>query len=353
MSRPRRMFLGAAMPPTGGKVAHHHVPPHHLVTHGVVVGMTGSGKTGLVTVAVEEALRARVPVLVIDVKGDLPNLLLAFPSFEAAALRALGRLAQAPPRRGEPRASLAARSSRASASAGLARLGHRRARARGVRAGTGVRVITPGLDRGRAAARAVVARAPLAALGRRPRGGARRRSARPSRSCCACSAATPTRPGAASTCCSRCWPSAACWPGQAAELGALLDDVLDAAHRRSRRADVERFLPKKERKSLAAALNTLLASPTFASWRQGATLDVGEWLTPKRRPHARRHRQRRPPRRRRARARARRAARGGARLGPQPARHPAPARPRRLRRGATASCRPTPQTRPPSAPSSP
>src|SRR5688500_16411225 len=61
-----------------------HVPAHHLVTHGVVVGMTGSGKTGLVTVLVEEAMRASVPVLVIDVKGDLPNLLLAFPSFDPA-----------------------------------------------------------------------------------------------------------------------------------------------------------------------------------------------------------------------------------------------------------------------------
>ena len=27
------------------------------------------------------------------------------------------------------------------------------------------------------------------------------------------------------------------------------------------------------------SLNSLLASPTFASWREGATLDVGEWLT--------------------------------------------------------------------------
>jgi hypothetical protein len=63
MSRPRRMFLGAAMPPTGGKVAHHHVPPHHLVTHGVVLGMTGSGKTGLLMVTVEEALRSQVPVI--------------------------------------------------------------------------------------------------------------------------------------------------------------------------------------------------------------------------------------------------------------------------------------------------
>jgi DNA helicase HerA-like ATPase len=39
------------------------LPAHHLVTHGLVVGMTGSGKTGLLTVLVEETLRAKVPVL--------------------------------------------------------------------------------------------------------------------------------------------------------------------------------------------------------------------------------------------------------------------------------------------------
>jgi hypothetical protein len=60
------------------------LPAHHLTTHGVIMGMTGSGKTGLVTVLVEEALRSSVPVLMIDVKGDLPNLLLAFPSFDPA-----------------------------------------------------------------------------------------------------------------------------------------------------------------------------------------------------------------------------------------------------------------------------
>jgi hypothetical protein len=58
-----------------------------LVTHGVIVGMTGSGKTGVVTVMVEEALRAGVPVLMVDVKGDLANLALAFPSFDEAPLR--------------------------------------------------------------------------------------------------------------------------------------------------------------------------------------------------------------------------------------------------------------------------
>jgi hypothetical protein len=43
--------------------------------------------------------------------------------------------------------------------------------------------------------------------------------------------------------------------------------------------EINDFLSKSDRKALAAALNTLLASPTFASWREGATLDVGEWLT--------------------------------------------------------------------------
>jgi hypothetical protein len=63
------------------------LPSHHLLTHAVVVGMTGSGKTGLVTVLVEEALRAGIPSIVFDIKGDLPNLALAFPDFEADSHR--------------------------------------------------------------------------------------------------------------------------------------------------------------------------------------------------------------------------------------------------------------------------
>ncbi|HEY8545892.1 MAG TPA: DUF87 domain-containing protein [Acidimicrobiales bacterium] len=50
-----------------------------LTTHGVVVGMTGSGKTGLGVVMLEEALLQGIPCLILDPKGDLPNLLLTFP----------------------------------------------------------------------------------------------------------------------------------------------------------------------------------------------------------------------------------------------------------------------------------
>ncbi len=69
--------------------------------------------------------------------------------------------------------------------------------------------------------------------------------------------------------------------GQSAELGALMQDVLEPPINEIGALSVNAFMKKAERRTLAAALNSLLASPTFASWRQGATLDVGEWLTPK------------------------------------------------------------------------
>src|SRR5471030_1412147 len=87
MANTPAFYLGSGRTLNGaGAAVDLRLPAHHFVTHGVVVGMTGSGKTGLTTVVIEEALNTGVPVLVIDVKGDLPNLLLAFPSFDAAPL---------------------------------------------------------------------------------------------------------------------------------------------------------------------------------------------------------------------------------------------------------------------------
>ena len=55
-----------------------------LLTHAVVLGMTGSGKTGLGITLLEEAAIDGVPVLAIDPKGDLTNLLLTFPKLAAS-----------------------------------------------------------------------------------------------------------------------------------------------------------------------------------------------------------------------------------------------------------------------------
>jgi DNA helicase HerA-like ATPase len=53
--------------------------PDDLTTHALVVGMTGSGKTGLVIDLLEEAALNNIPALMIDPKGDITNALLHFP----------------------------------------------------------------------------------------------------------------------------------------------------------------------------------------------------------------------------------------------------------------------------------
>ncbi len=58
-----------------------------LNTHAVIIGMTGSGKTGLGIGILEEALIDNIPVIAIDPKGDLPNLLLSFPDLRPEDFR--------------------------------------------------------------------------------------------------------------------------------------------------------------------------------------------------------------------------------------------------------------------------
>ena len=58
-----------------------------LVTHGVVLGMTGSGKTGLSLAILEEAAIDGIPAIIIDPKGDIANLMLTFPGFEGSSFR--------------------------------------------------------------------------------------------------------------------------------------------------------------------------------------------------------------------------------------------------------------------------
>ena len=79
------LFLGedvdATHARTGNKVV---LPSGELTTHGVIVGMTGSGKTGLGIDVIEECLSNDIPTLLIDPKGDLGNLCLTFPGLTPA-----------------------------------------------------------------------------------------------------------------------------------------------------------------------------------------------------------------------------------------------------------------------------
>ena len=54
----------------------------NLTTHAVMIGMTGSGKTGLGIGLIEEAMMDNIPSIIIDPKGDMGNLLLTFPELK-------------------------------------------------------------------------------------------------------------------------------------------------------------------------------------------------------------------------------------------------------------------------------
>jgi len=271
------LYLGAWKPIDGeGKGGNARMPARDLVTHSVIVGMTGSGKTGLLCVAVEEALQAGIPTLMIDVKGDLPNLLLSFPRFDPADL--IPWIEPAATSEDKPVEQVAAecneqrRQSLAAWSIGEPEL------ERFVN-GREIRIITPGSSAGELLH-------VLSSLERR----SERWDSDPEAARDALSAAVslvlrllgrdPDPAKSREHVLLSVLAEQRLRRGESAELSLLLQDLNNPPIDKIGALGLDAFLPKRERKSLAAAVNTLLASPTFASWREGASLDVGAWLKP-------------------------------------------------------------------------
>ena len=81
MTAPEGLRLGEEIDDAGARNGRPiDVDPADLTTHGVILGMTGSGKTGLGVVLLEEILLRGIPALILDPKGDMGNLLLNFPA---------------------------------------------------------------------------------------------------------------------------------------------------------------------------------------------------------------------------------------------------------------------------------
>jgi len=276
MAQTPSLYLGSTCTLDGAQVEPLRLPAHHLTTHGVVVGMTGSGKTGLLMVLVEEALTAGVPVLMIDVKGDLPNLLLALPDFAASSVVPWVEVAPGDARTQRELAEAVATERRI----GLEAWGLSEPELRAFRARTDIRIITPGSsageplhvlsslehpvtdiaadpDRARSSLSAAVSLV-LRLLGRDP-------DPAKSRDHVLLSLLAERRLRAK----------------QASDLAALLADVSTPPLESIGALPVDRFMPKRQRADLAAALNALLASPSFATWRDGIPLDIASWLTPR------------------------------------------------------------------------
>jgi hypothetical protein len=240
--------------------------------------MTGSGKTGLLTVLIEEALQQGVPTLIVDVKGDLPNLLLAFPSFDPELIKPWlepsGSGADGPPVSERARQFAAARRRALGEwSIGERELGR-------YAQSTAVRVLTPGSSAGELVH-------VLSSLEHRsPRWDTDPDSARQ-----ALSAAIslvlrllgrdPDPASSREHVLLSVLAERRLLSGAQADLASLMQNVLEPPIAEIGALPINSFLKRKERQDLAAALNTLLASPSFASWRQGVPLDVGEWLAPR------------------------------------------------------------------------
>jgi hypothetical protein len=253
-----------------------------LTTHAVCVGMTGSGKTGLCLSLLEEAAIDGVPAICIDPKGDLGNLMLAFPELRPADFQPWVDPSDAA-RKGLTVEELAAKTADTWRK-GLAEWQQEPARIARFRDAVDINIYTPGAETG----------LPLSVL---------RSFAPPPAELLADSAALRDRVGAVvsgllsllgrdadpiqsrdhillANILDTTWRS-----GQSLDMAGLINAVQKPPFDKVGAFDLDTFFPPKDRLGLAMAINNLLASPGFATWMKGEPLDAQRLLyTPEGKP---------------------------------------------------------------------
>ncbi len=277
-------YLGRAYNPAAGKAADDLVlyDSKDLVTHAVCFGMTGSGKTGLCTVLIEEAAIDGVPALVIDPKGDISNLLLTFPDLSPEAFRPWINEDDARSKGISPEEY--ARKQAELWRNGLAAWGQDPGRIQRLRNAADFAIYTPGSTAGLPVSflnsfaapgsaiqedhellREHVSATVTALLGLL---GIQADPVKSREHILLASILTD-----------------AYTQGRDLDLGTLIQAVQSPPVSRIGVLDLESFYPARERFELATSLNNLLASPGFASWLEGEPLDIASLLyTPQGKP---------------------------------------------------------------------
>lgn len=246
-----------------------------LTTHAVCVGMTGSGKTGLCLALLEEALIDGVPVIAIDPKGDLGNLMLTFPALEPRDFAPWIEPAEAQ-RQGITSDQLAERTAQRWRD-GLAASGQGPERIARLRAAGSVQIFTPGGDAGLPISLLRSFKAPPAELaGDGEAWRDRIEGAVSGLLALVGITADPLRSREhilLSQLLDRAWRD-----GKDLELAALVQLVVKPPFGQVGAFDLETFFPSADRTQLALALNSLIASPSFAAWTRGDALDIPSLL---------------------------------------------------------------------------
>jgi Helicase HerA, central domain len=244
----------------------------HLTTHAVVVGMTGSGKTGLGIAMIEEAAIDGVPVLAIDPKGDLGNLLLTFPQL---APQDFARWVE-PPQSGAgatSRDEFAAREA-ATWQKGLAEWGQEPSRIAKLREAADFRLYTPGSRTGTPLA-VLKSLAPPTDTDPEAVGA---RSANVAASLLALTGASDITPHnrdqvLIANLLVEAWKS-----GAVPDLPWLVQQIQRPSLTRIGVLDLDTFYPARERQELALRFNSVLATPGFDTWLTGDPLDISQLL---------------------------------------------------------------------------
>ncbi|MEP0772980.1 MAG: ATP-binding protein [Acidobacteriota bacterium] len=246
-----------------------------LTTHGVCLGMTGSGKTGLCLGLIEEAAIDGIPVLAIDPKGDLGNLILTFPELRPEDFRPWVDPAEAA-RQGLSPDEYAARTAQRWRE-GLAQWDQDGERIARLAAAADVAIYTPGSGAG---LRVNVLRsfsAPAQEVLDDEEALRERVSATVSGLLGLLGLdADPVRSREhilLANLLERAWRG-----GRDADVGSLIRAIQTPPFERVGVLDVETFFPARERMALALSLNNLLASPGFAAWLEGEPLEVPRLL---------------------------------------------------------------------------
>jgi hypothetical protein len=246
-----------------------------LTTHAVIIGMTGSGKTGLGIGLLEEAAMDHIPVIAIDPKGDMGNLMLTFPDLAARDFEPWINTRQASD---EGMSSSEFASAQAELwKAGLASWGQDGARITKLRQNTEVRIYTPGSTAGLPVSVLQLFSAPGPAL--LADADLYRERVQATATGILSLLEVDADPISSrehillSQILDHAWQQ-----GRGLEIANLIGAIQNPPVRKIGVMDVDSVYPPKDRFQLAMRLNNLLAAPGFDAWLQGDPLKAEDLL---------------------------------------------------------------------------
>ncbi|MCC6430572.1 MAG: ATP-binding protein [Gemmatimonadaceae bacterium] len=246
-----------------------------LTTHAVIIGMTGSGKTGLGIGLLEEALIDKVPVIAIDPKGDLGNLALRFPSLAASDFRPWIDAQQAANAGASPDEFAAKQASLWKD--GLAGWGEDSARIQRLVDAADVTVYTPGSTAGTPLSLLRAFVAPPAAI-RDDSEALRERVDATATSVLALLGIDADPISSREHILLANLLSSAWSEGRDLDLAGLIGGIQSPPFNTVGVMPLDTVFPPKDRMELAMRLNNLLAAPGFQNWLKGDPLDTANLL---------------------------------------------------------------------------